>query len=63
FEEVLAYDTERELKQLDDIGDHYCGKLNDITQLLNTIGLPNEKNGIDKLVPLRSVTLPCGCAM
>uniref|UniRef100_A0A1I8GW93 Peptidase A1 domain-containing protein n=2 Tax=Macrostomum lignano TaxID=282301 RepID=A0A1I8GW93_9PLAT len=77
FEEVLASDTERKLKRQDCPGAHYCGKLNDITQLLNVIGLPNEKIGYGR--PLRlltndfqltikkiadgSVTLPCGCAM
>uniref|UniRef100_A0A1I8JIP3 CCG domain-containing protein n=1 Tax=Macrostomum lignano TaxID=282301 RepID=A0A1I8JIP3_9PLAT len=66
FEELLASDTERKLKRQDDVpGAHYCGKLNDITQLLNIIGLPKEKIGIDLCAygDLRSVTLPCGCAM
>uniref|UniRef100_A0A1I8JI04 TGF_BETA_2 domain-containing protein n=1 Tax=Macrostomum lignano TaxID=282301 RepID=A0A1I8JI04_9PLAT len=54
FEQVLASDTERELKQQECPGAHYCGQLNDITQLLNMIGLPNEKIGIDNGMPLRA---------
>uniref|UniRef100_A0A1I8JGH6 Glutaredoxin domain-containing protein n=1 Tax=Macrostomum lignano TaxID=282301 RepID=A0A1I8JGH6_9PLAT len=56
FEELLASDTERELKRLDDVpGAHYCGKFVDIKPILKLIKLSEEiKKGIDNDMPLRA---------